>query len=96
MHDLRIRKVQAQLQAVFDHLAALGIGLTPAIALELARHQALHIGRLAQAQLVGPRYLDELLHPMRCKGWSFTGVMNTRLGQFLTGYFQGPAQYHAR
>ena len=28
----------------------------------------------------------ELLHPMRCKGWSFTGRMNPRLGQFLTGY----------
>ena len=29
---------------------------------------------------------DELLHPMRCKGWSFTGRMTPRLGQFLTGY----------
>ena len=29
---------------------------------------------------------DELLHPMRCKGWSFTGRMSPRLGQFLTGY----------
>ena len=31
-------------------------------------------------------FSDELLHPMRCKGWSFTGRMNPRLGQFLTGY----------
>ncbi len=29
---------------------------------------------------------DELLHPMRCKGWSFTGRVNPRLGQFLAGY----------
>ena len=42
-----------QLQAVFDHLATLLVRLAPAIALELARHQALHIGRLAQAQQVG-------------------------------------------
>jgi len=30
--------------------------------------------------------MHELLHPMRSKGWSFTGVTNPRLGQFLTGY----------
>lgn len=35
--------------------------------------------------------------PMRCKGWSFTGAINSRLGQFLTGYgFQSPAQHYTR
>lgn len=29
---------------------------------------------------------NELLHPMRCKGWSFTGRVNPRLDQFLAGY----------
>ena len=29
---------------------------------------------------------NELLHPMRSKGWSFTGRLNPRLGQFLAGY----------
>ena len=30
-------------------------------------------------------HANELLHPTRCKGWSFTGGVNPRLGQFLAG-----------
>ena len=41
----------------------------------------------SQPWMDAPQYYpDELLHPMRCKGWSFTGRMTPRLGQFLTGY----------
>lgn len=41
---------------------------------------------MARKMAAGDGHLYELLHPMRCKGWSFTGRMNPRLGQFLTGY----------
>lgn len=32
------------------------------------------------------KHLDELPHPMRSKGWGFTGAIGARLGQFLARY----------
>lgn len=43
-----------QLQPVLHHLAALVAGPAPVLSCELHRHQALHVGGLAQAQRAGP------------------------------------------
>jgi hypothetical protein len=39
-----------ELQLIFDHLAALAVRPTPVLPRKLLGHQALHVGRLAQAQ----------------------------------------------